>query len=137
MVFQPERILPAQASIMLSMQERIRSLIVSSLDLVTIVSNGVRKIAWKLKLLNSGFIKNLTLSCLSESIANIPRLVLPDSPTVVKCDASVAHICDQAILDLAAILKSATSTNFCKEKTRGTAAAVVVVVVVVVVGVVR
>ena len=83
MDFQPDLMFFEHAKIMLSIHDKIRSLMELSLTLDIIVSNGVRKTRWKLKLLNSSFIKNLMDSCRRLSMANMARLWLSNRPRMV------------------------------------------------------
>lgn len=75
-----------------------------------ICSNGLRKSFWKLKLANSSLIKNLSASCLRESIAKIATLRFSWLPTWTKCSLSIYQILVHTNLILA-IFKSAISTR--------------------------
>mmetsp|Transcript_2030 Transcript_2030/g.4744 ORF Transcript_2030/g.4744 Transcript_2030/m.4744 type:complete len:370 (-) Transcript_2030:861-1970(-) len=118
---QPEWMLPAQVRIITSMQLSTSSLVSSLLERVMMVSNGVRKTRWKLKLDNSSFCRNLTDSCLRESMANMATSWFSCWPTAEKCFASMPQMPDHSMRLRRNMLPSATSTSFCREKTLGAA----------------
>mmetsp|Transcript_1119 Transcript_1119/g.4323 ORF Transcript_1119/g.4323 Transcript_1119/m.4323 type:complete len:220 (-) Transcript_1119:548-1207(-) len=82
-------------------------------------AKGARNMRWKWKAPSSRLVRNLRDSCLRESIANMASAVLEWHPTRVKNCDRVDHTADHVTRDLTSRLKSAHSTTFCSEKTRG------------------
>mmetsp|Transcript_13554 Transcript_13554/g.50456 ORF Transcript_13554/g.50456 Transcript_13554/m.50456 type:complete len:290 (+) Transcript_13554:2739-3608(+) len=109
----------ALARLRLWRQAITSSLVCTCLELIMIRWKGSKNSFWKLKCDSSSLLKNLMLSCRRESTVNMDSWLLSCVPACSKWLVSVRQIALHTIRGRASMLASATSTSFCRLKTRG------------------
>ena len=119
---QPDMMFPTRAWVMLSITRNTSSFISKAGLFCMMRSKGIKNMLWKLKWLSSLFSKNFIPSCFKLSIAYMATDGFSCTPTSVNRFEICLQSCDHTKCVRVSMLYEATSTSFCKQKTRGCAA---------------